>query len=99
MSLEVEVLQEKKKQYSDLAEQEKQRAIEQRQQAEAEAQKVREIQKQQKQIIDETDLYRANLKYIEEKGKEQSVQIRENEKIIQQQEQKIQKSRGLDFGI
>lgn len=95
LSSEVEALQEKKKQYSDLAEQEKQRAIEQRQQAEAEAQKIKEIQKQQKQIIDETDLHRANLKYIEEKGKEQSVQIRENEKIIQQQEQKIQKSKGL----
>lgn len=98
LSLEVEALQEKKKQYSDLAEQEKQRAIEQRQQAAAESQKIKEIQQQQKQLIDETDLHRANLKYIEEKGKEQIVQIRENEKIIQQQEQKKEKSRGVDFG-
>ena len=98
LSSEVEALQEKRQQYSDLAEQEKQRAIEQRQQAAIEAQKIKEIQQQQKQIIDETNLYRANLKYIEQKGEEQSVQIRENEKTIQQQEQKIQKSRGLDFG-
>lgn len=98
LSSEVEALQEKKKQYSDLAEREKQRAIEQRQQAEAEAQKIKEIQQQQKQIIDETDLYRANLKYVQEKSKEQSVQIKENEKTIQEQQAKIDRSKGREFG-
>jgi hypothetical protein len=95
LSSEVEALQERKKQYSDFAEQEKQRALQAQQQAEVEAQKIKEIQQQQKQIIDETDLYRANLKYIEEKGKEQTQQIRANEQLIAEQEQKIEKTRKL----
>lgn len=91
-------IQADQKWYSDSAKREEHKAVEQMVQAELETRKIKEIQAQKEQLIEETELHRANLKHIEEKGKEQIEQIKENEKVIQQQEQKIQKSRGFGFG-
>ena len=96
--LDVTTLTAEKEKMRVLAEQEKQRAIQEHQRAESESKKVKQLEQEKEKIGFETALQRENLKYIEEKGKEQEKQIRANERLIEQQETKIDKSRGYSLG-
>jgi hypothetical protein len=92
--LDVQTLTAEKEKMRTIAEQEKQRAIQERQRAESESQKVKQLEQEKEKLTLETALHELNLKYIEQKGKEQEQQIRSNERIIKEQETKIDKSRG-----
>ena len=94
--LDVQTLTAEKEKMRTIAEQEKQRAIQERQRAESESQKVKQLEQEKEKLTLETALHELNLKYIEQKGKEQEQQIRSNERIIKEQETKIDKSRGYN---
>lgn len=95
--LDMQTLTAEKEKMRTIAEQEKQRAIQERQKAESESQKVKALEQEKEKLTLETSLHELNLKYIEKKGKEQEQQIRTNEQIIKEQENKIDRSKG--YGI
>lgn len=93
--LDVQRLADEKEKIRATAEQEKQRAIEQRQKTESESQKIKQLEQEREKIGFDTALQRENLAYIKRKGETQQQEIRANEEIIKQQEAKIQRSKGL----